>query len=169
MKVTRNEELAEESEKKLRLCNLIIHGVAEASSNDKSKAKTLDDVFVTDLSGAILVTAVTFKSVTRIGKTDLNKKRPIKVVLNNEADKNKIMTNLRNLKGLESFKGISVIEDYTINERRLVKDMSDKAKEYNDKESPDSNYIWRVRGSPKNGLIVKKLRKQRSAITTLQH
>ena len=36
---TRNEEPAEEREKKLRLSNLILHGVSEASSNDKSEAK----------------------------------------------------------------------------------------------------------------------------------
>ena len=36
---TRNEELAEEREKKLRSSNLILYGVSEASSNDKSEAK----------------------------------------------------------------------------------------------------------------------------------
>ena len=40
---TRNEELAEESEKKLCSPNLILHGVNEASNNDKSEAKKADE------------------------------------------------------------------------------------------------------------------------------
>ena len=30
----------------------------------------------------------------------------------------------------------------------MIKDWSDKAKEKNKNESPDSKFVWRVRGSP---------------------
>ena len=42
MKVARNEELAEESEKKQRVCNIIIHSVKEDSSLNKEEASAND-------------------------------------------------------------------------------------------------------------------------------
>ena len=70
------------------------------------------------------------------------------------------MENLKELKGQESFRGISLTDDYTITERHLIKEYSDKAKENNRNEPLNSRYIWRVRGSPKNGLRLKKFPKQ---------
>ena len=72
--------------------------------------------------------------------------------MGNTEDKNQIITNLRNLKDQNEFKGISVTEDYTLAERRIIKEYTDMEKEYDEKESLDSKYIWRVRGTPKNGL-----------------
>ena len=155
----RNEELAEEHEKKLRSCNLIIHGVTETNSNDKEVSKKIDEEFVANFIGAVRI-ATSFKSVVRIGKADPTKNRPIKVVLKCEEDKEKIMANLASLKDQEAFKGISVTEDYTVAERKLIKGWSEKAKENNEKETPDSKYIWRVRGTPKNGLQLKKFLKR---------
>ena len=120
------------------------------------KQKKTDEDFITYFIGALEVTATTFKSVSRIVKADPAKKRPIKVAMNNEEEKNKIMANLRNIKDQVEFKGLSVTDDYTIAERRMIKEWTDKVKENNDKESPDSNYMWRVRGTPKNGLRLKK-------------
>ena len=91
---------------------------------------------------------------------DPTKKRPIKVVFNTEAEKNKIMENLKELKGQEKFRGMSITDDYTLAERQIIKEYSDKAKDYNNKEPQDSDYVWRVRGSPKNGLRLKKFQKQ---------
>ena len=161
---TRNEELAEESEKKLRSPNQILHGVNEASNNDTSEAKKADEDFLNLFIGALETTLTTFKSVSRIGKSDPTRKRPIKVVMHNEEEKNKIMANLRNLKDQVAFKGLSVTDDYTVTERKMIKEWTDKVKENNDKESPDSNYIWRVRGTPKNGLRLKKFLKQRPMV-----
>ena len=76
---TRNDELAEEREKKLRSSNLILHGVSEASSNDKCEAKKTDEDFITYFIGALEVTATTFKSVSRIGKANPAKRDPLKL------------------------------------------------------------------------------------------
>ena len=81
--------------------------------------------------------------------------------MNNEDDKNKIMLNLSNLKNQSSYKGISITEDYTITERKLLKDWSNKATVKNNEEGPNSKYVWRVRGTPKNGLQLKRFPKQR--------
>ena len=55
--------------------------------------------------------------------------RPIKVVMDMEELRNRILSNLRNLKDIPKYKTIGVTEDYTITERRMIKDWSDKAKE----------------------------------------
>ena len=72
--------------------------------------------------------------------------------MNTEDEGNRILSNLRNLKYIPEYKTISVTEDYTITERRMIKDWSGKVKEKNKNESPDSKFVWRVRGIPKNGL-----------------
>ena len=72
--------------------------------------------------------------------------------MNTEDEGNRILSNLRNLKYIPEYKTISVTENYTITERRMIKDWSGKVKEKNKNESPDSKFIWRVRGIPKNGL-----------------
>ena len=49
MKEARNEELAEKSEMKLRLFNLIVHAVNEVNSVDKDEEIMIDEVFATSL------------------------------------------------------------------------------------------------------------------------
>ena len=49
--------------------------------------------------------------------------------MNMEEVRNRILSNLRNLKDIPEYKTISVTEDYTITERRMIKDWSDKAEE----------------------------------------
>ena len=72
--------------------------------------------------------------------------------MNTEDEGNRILSNLRNLKYIPEYKTISVTENYTITERRMIKEWSGKVKEKNKNESPDSKLVWRVRGIPKNGL-----------------
>ena len=167
---TRNEDLAEENEKKIRACNIIIHGVSESSSTENDEAKKHDVDFVTNLNEAISITTETPKNIIRLGKADQGKKRPIKVVLNSEYDKNNIMANLRKLKDQELYKRVSITDDYTIKERQMIKEKAAEAKANNDEEPPNSRYIWRIRGTPKNGLIIKKFLKQRpSVLPTANH
>ena len=78
----------------------------------------------------------------------------MKLAFLNVREKNKFMQNLKNLKGKEQFKGISIRDDYTIAERNIIKEFVIKAKERNDKE--DEKYTWKVRGNPKRGLFLKR-------------
>ena len=87
----------------------------------------------------------------------------MKVVINIEEERNRILSNLRYLKDIPEYKTISVNEDYTITERRMIKDWSDKANEKNKNESPDSKFVGRVQGSPKNGLRLKRFLKPAQA------
>ena len=98
----------------------------------------------------------------------MNKRRPLKLSLNTEEDKNKIMDNLRNLKDNESYYGLSVTHDYTMAERQLIKEKANEAKAKNSKEPENSIYCWRIRGTPKNGLILKRLLKKKPVVQTIK-
>ena len=100
------------------------------------------------------------KFVTRIGDRSAKRTRPIKVVLQSAHQRYLVIQGLINLKGNEVYEGISVTEDFTLFERSQIKEWSKKAQERNAKESDDSTFIWRVRGSPSRGLYLKRTEKR---------
>ena len=162
MMATKNEELAEEADRKRRGKNLIMHGKEEMASNEDSE-------FVNNMIKDLQIGSVSTKQVERIGQHTNERKRPIKLVFNSEEDQQKVLTNLRNLKDKSSYKGISITDDYTLNERLLIKEFTEQAKIKNTQEETNkSNIIWRVRGSPKNGLIIKKFTKANSDVPPQQ-
>ena len=155
----RNTQLAEESDKKMRACNLILHGNIE-SSGEIPERKLHDKNFIESFFRDIGVES-SYKSITRLGIRASNvAKRPIKVVMQNEAEKDLVLARLNNLKGKETYKGISITEDYSTLERKTIKEWADKAKNANLNEPKDSLYEWKARGSPKNGMRLKKFRKR---------
>ena len=110
MEETKNAELVEEKEKKLRSKNLIIHGDEESSSDNKDDAIKSDDIYINNFIAALKVTS-TVKSASRIGLPAQDKNRPIKVEMNTEEERNRILSNLRNLKSIPEYKTIRVTED----------------------------------------------------------
>ena len=139
---TTNDEIAEELDRQSRGNNIIKHGKKEDDGTD-------DKAFAENLLKDLKVGASTIKEIERIGrKSDLTQcKRPIKLVLKNKDYKDEVINNLRYLKDSALYKGISVQQDYTRNERTQIKELSDKAREMNTEEV-DANIIWRVRGTP---------------------
>ena len=161
MQETQNEQLNEANDQKVRAKNIIVHGVAEDLNAEKTAAKKKDEDFANNLLKAMKIENIMFKSVHRIGKPNPEKKRPMMLMVNSESDKDKILANLTNLRNQIEYKGVSVTEDYTLTERKLLQDWREKAKVKNNEEDPNSNYIWRVRGTPKNGLEIKRFLKQK--------
>ena len=156
----RNEALAEESEIKLRSCNFVLHGFAESQKENLEEVKQRDIEIVTNFIAELGV-EVDYKSIFRLGKNaNAQSKRPIKVIMHSEKDKISIMANLNKLKGKEMYKGISVTDDHTLNERNTIRTWVEKAKSANEKEDPASDYVWKCRGTPKNGMFLKKFKKQ---------
>ena len=98
------------------------------------------------------------KSIVRLGKFDPDGKcRPIKIIMNSVDDKHLVMSRLPNLKSAEEqFKKISVKDDYTPSERDLIKYKYQQTEEMN---ARDNTTEWKVRGSPKNGLRIVKIKK----------
>jgi len=156
--IVRNEEITEENERKSRACNLIIHRVVETSM-EKDQAKATDKAFIENLIQDIGSTA-SIKDVYRLGKKNDKTIRPIKVILNCESAKNEVLENLSNLKNNVTYRGISVTEDYILTERELIKDFVEQAKTQNSQLPPDASYQIKVRGTPKNGLCLKQVKKK---------
>ena len=150
----KNEELIEEKDEHMRENNIIIHGKCESENNEDN-----DKQFVNDMIKDISVGAITAKSIIRIGKTEKEKNRPIKVVFNNKEEKSKVMSNLRYMKGKEVYNKISITDDYTMSERQMVKDYIEMAKQKNRELGNEAKTIILVRGSPKNGLYLKEVMK----------
>ena len=69
-------------------------------------------------------------------------------------------SSLKNLKGKTSYDGISVAEDFTLFERSMIQEWTNKVKAKNEKEPSDSKYVWKVRGSPSKGLYMKRIGKR---------
>ncbi len=154
MVTSRNAEILEKQEQEKRINNIIIYGVTEQRVDDNVSIQEHDKEFFTSLLEAIDIN-VTPKQITRLGKEQAGKTRPVKVVLKSVADKGKIMSSLNKLKNVdEPIRGISVRDDYTIEERQLIKSMAEEAKRKNDN---DNVTHWKVRGTPKNGLKVVKI------------
>ena len=61
---------------------------------------------------------------------------------------------------MEKFKRISVTDDYTAEERDAIKNKVTEAMNKTDAEG-EGVYVWKVRGSPKNGLRLIRFTKSR--------
>ena len=151
MVVNRNEEMEEERDRKSRAKNIIIHGKFEVGKAD-------DKFFSDNLIKELQIGAPKINQIERIGKESeggngSTQKRPIKLTMNSEEDKDKVLNNLKALKDKPLYKAISITADYTYSERQLVRNYRERANQRNDEETANqTNYIWRVRGTPKNGL-----------------
>ena len=158
MLANKNEEIEEEKDRNNRVKNIIIHGKTEegGAADDKH--------FAENLIKELQIGAPKINKIERIGQEKEHEngtthKRPIKLVMNSEDDKEKVLKQLRHLKGKTLYKSISITADYTYSERQLISDFREKANIKNDIEEDKENFIWRVRGTPKNGLFLKRLNK----------
>ena len=106
MLATKNEEMVEEADRKRRVKNLIIHNKNELTPEH-------DKAYTQHLVKELKVGDIDVKQIERLGQKDNAKKRPIKIVFNNEEDKEKVLNNLKNLKDIQIYKGISITPDHT--------------------------------------------------------
>ena len=152
----KNDEKVEENEKEKRSQNFVIHGAEEIGAN-VNEIKENDTQYILDILKKLEVQCEA-ESVSRLGAPGKSEKRPIKVVMKTKEDQQKVMNNLRKLKGTEGeFGKISVTEDYTQTERKQIEEWVKKAKEQSDN---DEKYLYKVRGTPKNGLhLIRVVRK----------
>ena len=81
--------------------------------------------------------------------------------MRSDEDKDLVMANLKELKGKEQYKGVSISDDHTIKERNTLREwVKKKAKKASDEEPTDSQYEWKARGTPKNGMRLMKFKKR---------
>ena len=79
----------------------------------------------------------------------------------NDREKEKVLANLGNLKDIDEYIGISITTDYSQSERRLIKEKAVEVKAINEKEPENSGYIWKLRGSLKNRLSIRRVPRMR--------
>ena len=115
-----------------------------------------------------LITATRVKAnlteVKRIGKSQENKNRPIMISFQNAQQKDDFIANLRFIKGNEEFNYIKVTENYTYEERKILRCKIEEARSLNQKET-DLTKWHKVFGSPRTSLEI-GIVKKRSKITS---
>ena len=148
MQDAKNDDKVEENEQAKRAPNFIIHGAGEFGDDEESMKK-LDNEYIGDILKHLGLAAKP-DSVIRIGDPKKSNSRPIKVTMRTKVDKQSVMSRLNRLKGTEeNFGKISITDDFTQSEREMIKNWSTKAKA---KSTADKEYVYKVRGDPKNGM-----------------
>jgi hypothetical protein len=161
---SRNEELIEQREKLRRGTNLILFNVDEAP--DGADVQKHDNDFITNFLKTCGVASQP-KDTVRIGARNSRTNRPLKLVMKTMEEKKKLQSRLVNLKEAEvTYRKVSVRDDYTQRERKLVSDMIGQAKERNKKENTNT---WKVRGTPENGLHLVKITRRNQERVTSSH
>ncbi len=130
--------------------NVIIHGLKEGGICD---TKLVEDIFA--------ATANQHKPahMMRLGPKNNDKTRPLMLHMKNKDEKEEFMSKLWMLKnGRTRFKNMSITNDYTLEERNLIKKWVNEANRRNTTETND--YQWKVRGTPKEGLRLVKIMNQ---------
>jgi len=151
-----NKELVQDTERTKREKNIIIHGVVEHRGTEIENQE-YDEDFITKLL-QIIGAHVKPVTIARLGKPNEERNRPVKLIMNSTENKAQVMSRLVNLKNAdELYKSISVKDDYTYEERDIIKQWMQRADESNRRENTTD---WKVRGNPKNGLRIVKVTKK---------
>ena len=76
--------------------------------------------------------------------------------MKNKEEKEEFMSKLWMLKNVRSrFKNMSITNDYTLEERNMIKKFVEEAKRRNTIETNENR--WKVRGTPRGGLRLVKM------------
>ena len=105
------------------------------------------------------------KRILRIGQREQEKNRPVKVIFKDEAEKKRIMSNLSALKGKTEYMNLRITHDYSILERKLIREWVKQAKEKSEKSETLTFKVW---GNIKEGLYCKRFWKKKKNIKNRQ-
>ena len=156
IKTTKNDDLVQQKEREKRSKNLIIYNISEECEGNLKKH---DEEFVASFLEVIGVATLP-KLITRLGDPNNKKMRPVRLVMENEEQKDVIMSRLVNLRTAEEmYRKLSIRDDYTLEERELIRTYAEQAKQQNER---DNTTEWKVRGTPKNGLVVRRIKPRRT-------
>ena len=165
IKATQNYERVMETERHKREKNIVIHGV---ETGDSGNQEDYDKQYISSFL-EVLGADVHPESFTRLGKpsdaSDTNEKkksRPLRICLKTTDDKDTIMRRLPNLRNADDkYRKVSVKDDYTFEEREIIKEWQELANKKNEEENTD---VWKCRGNPKNGMRLIKIKRKTDVI-----
>ena len=155
MQEDRQEQRNLQRERKKRSRNVIVHGIKEENGdNDQAIVKQIFES---------LDAKVTPESITRLGNKTVGSTRPMKIVMNNDKEKNDIMKALPKLRDSQVsvlFK-VSITNDLTITERKEIARWVAKARDKTAED--DEGCVWKVRGVPFNSIRLVKTEAHRNS------
>ena len=135
VQITLKEDKDEELEQQKRKTSVIIHGIEESKEEDPKKRVEEDDVRLMQMVLDMKAEDIKATKVIRLGKKPENstdKPRAMKVILENEEQKIKLLSMSKNLRSLkdEGWDKVFIHQDYTPRQqdrrKLLVKDMKDR-------------------------------------------
>ena len=127
--------------------NIIIFR-ADESKDAESKRMDYDRNFFRELCTDVLeLRPFDIEEVTRLGKPNQDRARPLRIKLKEKADKLKITAKLRNLGNAdEEFRGISVADDLSQKDREEIRLLAQEAKNWLENHEAEQ-WRFRVRGT----------------------
>jgi hypothetical protein len=156
LKVQMQEDRAEEAERMKRRTSVIIHGMVESQDTVPEKREEEDGNRVQVMLHEMNCDQVNVRKVIRLGKRQEGadaKARPIKMVLETEDSKTKVLMRAKNLKGKEGgLEHVFLHQDLTPKEREARKVLVQEIKERRSRGESDLIII--------NGRIVVKRRQE---------
>ena len=129
------------------------HGENRNRGEEIQAQDLIKTVLEKDMPDAIL-------KLTRLGKADKDKTRPLLVTFKDGNTKDSFMENLKQLKGT-SYETISIQHDLTKAQRAEFQKLISEAKARQDEESGD--WVYRVVGHPSNWTIKRRKKRQAEA------
>ena len=155
---------AEEQDREMRRCNVILYRVPESEADNETERKVHDKRFCMQFMHNLNIGVAEddIKRMNRIGRLqDRSTPRPIVIEFGNKLVKNLMMESLYKIKHMDrKFKSIIVAHDMTRKEREDCKSMVAEAKSKTDADS-SGEWIYLVRGPP-GKMIIKKFRRTRN-------
>ena len=139
-------------------CNLMLHNLGENKNEETKEEQRKGDMdYVEEVIKNRMGLKVKIIAVERIGIRNnemfqTKRWRPCKITLVNEEQKNQIMASVHKLGKLD----FRVTDDFSKKERETIKEWHKKAKEKTAIEK-DKSCVWKVRGSPRTKLYLKKI------------
>ena len=149
--------VVDENEERRR--SIITHNMKESTDDDTEVRIQYDTDKVVEVCkylGNHEFSEYSIEKIFRLGKKETGKVRPLKVCLNDNITKFKIIRNTHKLRESE-YEDISIQHDLSKDQRDELSAMI-KIAQRKEEEDPTGNYIYRVRGPPGRKYI-KRIRK----------
>ena len=145
-------ERKEKEEKLRKKKNIIVYGMPETETNRQSMDKFIN---INRFLGNYSFEKRDIYSLGRIGDVTGSKPRPLKIEFYDIRTKTDIMINAYKLRDHRQYNIISIQHDLTRKQLGDFFNLKEEARMLNEQMNQNSNYMYRVRGSPDNWKIVK--------------
>ena len=146
--------VVDEDEERKR--SIIIHNLEESTQDNvgaRIEHDTKEVVEMCKYLGNHEFNEYSMEKIFRLGRKQAGKDRPLKVCLNNNITKFKIIRNTHKLKDSD-YDGISIQHDLSSEQRKELSDLVKIAKQ-KEEQDPTGNYVYRVRGPPGRKHLVR--------------